>query len=1097
MTKEYLFSRPAPRTELGQPRVWALEASAGTGKTWNIENFVADYLADGTVSPSEVVVVTFTRAAAAELRSRIRRNLVAIAEGRFPNGTSFSTEERDCIRRAINSFGELRISTIHGFAQRTLQQMNVDLGELSDTSQSRDYIRSVVRDVVRSLPQDDLERLATLSLHPEGDEFKWFDKLVSLLNIASNHPDAEFISSQQSAALQADWQFFLDVANRCREEFRNRKAKLGHVDFSDLVSLLRDRLFDKEFARTVGSTFRVLLIDEFQDTDALQWQIFDSILDNQKPNQMVAMVVVGDPKQAIYSFRGGDVQVYREVVKPGTYETISGNRRSTKSFVEGANRFFNDLSDEEAAEAISDPKYYRFGATFSPQNEEAGFEVPPGYIVENTDIPYSDVRATGHLADVEYQPAGWRFRELEVTSSDALDKALWRDLPEYISRLVKDELIPDPQTGAPRPIRYDDICVLSASNKDIKKYAAMLERRGIPASIVGTTSVLDTSAALQWRYVLEAIRSPSRTSSARLLAQSWFGGERISDLIDNRNDPVWIQKKSQQLIEWHALFASGKRDQFFDAVVTESNVLSFLAKYQSGDRNITDLTHVAEVLRLRQFDSLNEMIDMLQSAELSSKEDDGEDADSPSSTLIRRIEGDQAAVRLMTIHASKGLQFPVVLVPKFTQSPNLSSGEIAYRVKTGSLTKTVIDASATSKTPGSNVKSVLGYSERNRLAYVAFTRAQVMNVLWTWKYRRLRPILRNYDGREWLSKQRVVEDTDHNPYFLWDDQPGSTPDKPSHPPAIFKTPVALRSEVPGALSSFTSFSRFLQTSEVPADGEQSDFEPEDTEGSSAILTPSLNTPSRSMYEAALLGKAIHRVLQNGVPDVTDEQFIMSSIRDAADEFGLYLDSTSDILSEAMQMVINALTGDLSQLEPGARLADLQASRQQNEVSFSFALPHAVTAKQIIDVIKEHESENPDFGHWLQQTTGKDIPVRGVLTGSIDTVLATEDDDPRFYIADYKTNRLPDGTDRYGREAMLRSMGHKHYHLQALIYLVALHRWLQARLGSTYNYETHVGGAAYLYLRGMNPTNPNSGVVVLRPSRACIEALSELFERGMP
>jgi exodeoxyribonuclease V beta subunit len=872
---------------------------------------------------------------------------------------------------------------------------------------------------------------------------------------------------------------------------------------------------------------RVLLIDEFQDTDGLQWEIFDGILSHQPEGHLVASVVVGDPKQAIYSFRGGDIQLYREVVKPGKFQTITGNRRSTRTFVEGANHFFASLSksEQEESNGSDKDKYYKFGAFFKKKKKgKASFEVRPDYIINDTEIGYIPVHAAGALADAAHQPVGWIFRELKSTISDDITQELRSDLPDYIGRLIETQYIPDPATGEKRLVRYEDICILANSNKDIKDYAAMLDRASIPATIIGTDNVLGSPAALQWRYLLEAVRSPSRLTSARLFAQSWFGGSDIDTVIASRTDASWLNPISQRLVQWHEGFVDGKRDQFFDVVVTESGVLSFLAQHQMADRNITDLLHIGEILRQRRFDSLTEMIDMLIAAEMSLKEQEALDADVGVDSFARRIEGDQSTVRLMTIHQSKGLQFPVVLLPKLSGKANVQAGEMAYRVSAQGTVKTVIDATTTGGTPGSTVKTTLNGAEQNRKGYVALTRAQVLNVLWTWKKNgSLRGMLRDHNGRRWLAgtlpvpseepaagkkSKSVNEDEGYSEeelaairsLFTWDAEPGIHL-TPSHERIdISKDSVHWKGEVPGRQASYSGFEKFLTTRSgthgTALNGDEGDYEPDNGEGQAAPVKQALDVPARRASEAAVFGRVIHHILQVGVPDPADSTAVAEQILTTAQAFGMQVDDEKATVDLASRILTNALTGDLSLIEPGSTLADYVGERQLNEVAFSFPFASALSSRDIMSIIRAHEADNPDFADWLAKTDGKDTPIRGILTGAIDTVLATSEAEPRFFIADYKTNKLSESWDSgYDRAALLRSMAKKHYHLQGVIYLVALHRWLQVRLGDAYDYDTHVGGAAYLYLRGMTSADPHQGVVVLKPSAACIQALSELFERG--
>ena len=198
----------------------------------------------------------------------------------------------------------------------------------------------------------------------------------------------------------------------------------------------------------------------------------------------------------------------------------------------------------------------------------------------------------------------------------------------------------------------------------------------------------------------------------------------------------------------------------------------------------------------------------------------------------------------------------------------------------------------------------------------------------------------------------------------------------------------------------------------------------------------------------------------------------------------------------VELVEKSLASQLGDIVPGTTLGDFGGRRRLPELGFDLVLRDSVNIFQFFEVLRRHLSDDPAFAPWLESVeVNRDSEMAGYFTGSIDAVLAAGNpDNPRFVLVDYKSNRL--GDDRpsdYDTPQLNAAMSEHHYQLQGLVYLVALHRFLRARLDQAYDYDAHIAGAAYLFLRGMRPDAPGSGVFTLRPPKACIEELSDLFD----
>jgi len=1052
MTSGYEFKRPAPSGPL-----WALEASAGTGKTWTIENFVAAYLADGTIHPEEIVVVTFTKAATAELRSRIRNNIAAIIRGEVPSSDAgYSETERKHLRKALSDYGHLRISTIHGFAQRCLANLGQSTDGQAVVSEDDAFRLSVLTDTLRSMGTEEITALA---------KYKgYFKDALAALKALSNNPAAKVRTSNPTTENLA----LVDFVERASEQAETRKRRLNQISLSDLLTTLDKQLDDPHHLATVARSIKVLLIDEFQDTDAVQWSIFKKIRD---AGSLTAFVVVGDPKQSIYGFRGGDVQVYREAVDPASANHLDGNRRSTASFVDGMNAFFAGTD---------------FGLSFTGANDHGNLVLDGGEAVRPASIEYYPVTAEGKLKGVTDTP-GWHFRRTIQTGAAARGEAI-SDMPAYIAGLLAGPGIPDPDTGIVRPVRLSDICILTGSNVHNETLARELMNSGVPVSLLGGGNIFSSEALNQWQHFLHALRRPTQPSSLRLFAWTWFGGSTVAEIVLNGDDETWLNQKQEHLLHLHGLFVTGKREQFFDDAIRETNILSFLAKHTNAARHITDIQHVAELLRLRTNESLDQLQDFLTRAS-SSADDENVDPEVEGGEWSRRVDGDAEAVQIMTIHKAKGLQFPIVLLPYMSNHPGDNKvNHIVYRAYDGVEGRTYLDLAFKSSDALKALFKAQQSSEVKRKAYVALTRAQIRNVLWTWKGGNApnQPVLRD-------EKWRSENVTEGSPFF-WDETPLQTYVPPTPQPKTMERARFTRSlAAPPRRNSYSSM--LHQLTERLVKSTEGDHE---SDGPDAGSTTSFAEPIDvlgGLRGSNRLGTAIHAVLesiaQDGLPE-GDE--LRSLVVMEAQKYGVILDSEQSggvSVDDLLELVRRALQGDLGLVAPGKTLKDFANGRILPEVGFDLTLRSSVSTEQVLDVLRRHVDGGSSVGRWLESTQGTATELHGYLTGSIDAILVSgSDDEPRFTLVDYKTNRLPGTMDPV--ESVKLAMVEHNYYLQAFIYLVALHRFVRSRLGDAYRYNQHIGGAGYLFLRAMADDSAGQGVVHISLTEKCVVDLSKLF-----
>ncbi len=497
---DYEPTGPLPDTRM------ALEASAGTGKTHALAGLAIRYLAETDLSTSELLVVTFTRAATGELRARVREMLVAVA-GQLSGGPPApSTSELaehlasadratrlERLDRAIAEFDAATITTIHGFAR----QARSLLGVAADVDPEARLVDDTEL-IVDAACSDVLAAAAAAADGKPGAELPPLRRLVAATGQALRLPDVRLVPNEGECGVSDADRVLRALVGRSIEEVAARRTRGGTVGFDDILSQLADALDGPRAPAVVGALrgrYRVALIDEFQDTDPVQWRIFSRLFGG--PGSGTTLVTVGDPKQAIFGFRGADVHTYLAAVGEGsgaTRRSLTVNWRSDGAVL-------------DALEALFD------GVAFGEQ-----------------DIPFVPVRPApdrrdrrmlhsgSPLSPLVIRPLtdpGIRRNENGTVRVDEAAPAVSRDLVSYLLDLLEHAEIPEGESGR-RAMRPSDVAVLVSTGRQGEEVLADLRDAGIPAVLTaGRLNVLDTPAAEQLRLLLDAMAWPSDTRRAR------------------------------------------------------------------------------------------------------------------------------------------------------------------------------------------------------------------------------------------------------------------------------------------------------------------------------------------------------------------------------------------------------------------------------------------------------------------------------------------------------------------------------------------------------------------------------------------------------
>jgi exodeoxyribonuclease V beta subunit len=1105
-----------------------LEASAGTGKTFTVAALATRYVAEGAAELSELLLVTFGRAATSELRDRVRERLVSAERAiRRPDARSSDddlvrhlasvpddelTRRQQRLTRALAQFDAATIATTHGFCQQMLVSLGVlgdvdadavlvpDLADLADEVVDDLYLQRYASSAEPALTVKDARAVARRAI---GDPQARLEPADAATDSLEGHRYA--------------------FARDASAELVRRKRARRLLDYDDLLVLLRDALLHPEHGaeacERVRSRYRVVLVDEFQDTDPVQWQILRSAFHGHR-----TLVLIGDPKQAIYAFRGGDVVAYLAAREDAdAAATLGRSWRSDEPLLRGLDRLMRGaaLGDDRIVVRQLDAQHHgrrlRGGAPVRLRHvtrDAFGLRGSKNPRVGDT----RTLVAHDVAADVVRQLQSSMLRDDdEAPAADDNGDVTWR------------------------PVRPGDIAVLTHRNADASAVRDALVEVGVPAVVSGLTSVFGTTAAQQWSTLLSALEQPGHTGRTAALALTPFVGwsaEQLASATDEQRDEL-----ADRVRQWAAVLDTHGVAALLETVTAEG-LAARLLRTTTGERELTDLRHVGQALHVAAVDEglgVAALADWLRRRTEEAEEDYAEERS-------RRLETDAAAVQVVTVHASKGLEFPLVYVPFAWDR---------FESKTPALLRFHDDEGTRILHVGGS--GSVGYSEARdrhlaeergedlRLLYVALTRARSQVVAW-WAPSSnsgagalTRMLLGSYGEGEQpparvtppsddqLAAQFArVADGEHVVVERVEAAPEPTswqPEKQVEPELLvdrFTRRLDLvwrRTSYSGITASaheqpagVTSEPESAATQDEPGDGPTAGEAQPFSAGAVADRDEQLVPPLAAMPGGTSFGTVVHAVLER--TDPTSADLHGELLRHCRDVVPTLSGVDPEALASALVPVLRTPLGPGS-ADPS--LTDVAAGDRLTELEFELPLAGGeravgvgATVGDVVQLLRRHLSADDLYAGYADHLDAAGLvgnPLRGYLTGSLDAVLRLRDHDgnPRYVVVDYKTNRLAPVSEQlttwhYRRDALVEAMTHAHYPLQLLLYSVALHRFLRWRQPH-YEPARHLGGGLYLFVRGMcGPDTPvvdgtRSGVLAWRPPDSLVTALSELLDTG--
>jgi exodeoxyribonuclease V beta subunit len=1216
-------------------------ASAGTGKTYAIAMLFVRLLVEARLPPSGILVVTFTEAATAELRDRVRASIregleIATGNPREPvDPTLKAIVERagdgaaERLRAALYEFDQAAISTIHGFCQRTLMEQAFQ-SDVTFNSELFGDARPLIDDLVldywarelsaatpelvmylrrqnftprsarslaytalrqpdtRILPEHAprvtpldpsqvwplFERVRQIWQHPDVDvgalirgskvnkrrytgrnTLRWLEQVNELFcfptrpllrlppslerfgsEVLRGDGGADIADEPVFFACEALWreqaraeafldsqamEFKLRLIAFLRSELPRTTKRQNRLSFDDLLQRLREALAPprgQALAQNLRERYPAALIDEFQDTDPVQYSIFEQIYRDSDGS----LFLIGDPKQAIYSFRGADVLTYlrAEAATPSARRhTMTVNYRSDPSLLSALNTLFarqrRPFLDEQ--------------------------------------IPYQPVSARPGRKDALRAADGTSLSTLEILFVDEqldpdtkLDPRWYgHELPRRVAREIADLLLSGARIDE-RALGPADVAVLTRTNDQAFQVQSALRELDVPAVVLGDKTVYRSTEAHELERLLRAIVEPSNAGLVKAALATELLGVSAPEICALEHDDSQWEAWLGDFRAWNTVWSQIGFVQMFRALMTRRFIQERLLKLNDGERRMTNLLHLAELLHSAAVRSHLGPTGLL--AFLSQqirREAFGVEADAEQI----RLESDARAVKITTMHKSKGLEYPVVFCPylwgAMLRHPNDTSPR--FHLPDGDI---ALDLGSSEREENQARAEREVYAENLRLAYVALTRARhrctlVWGKIGTYASSPLGYLLhpiergsldfldapaandtadaarsegeapaadvtRQQQHLRGLSSADMLAELERLSQcreIVLRRIPPQTPPGPGLARPYTSRGLEHRAATARIDHRFrtSSFSALTTSSEVlgrHATGAAEllpdhDVAPDD-ELSQAPPQPDTPLVLADFPRGAKAGSFFHELFEHSDFTAPRPAPLLDLAREKLAVYRFPVEPWEQRVCRGIWSVLDTPLAEHTGASP-LELGKVPLARRLNELEFCLpvlergkpagAREHALDAGRLARVFRQHPSPALPASYAEALATLDFVPLVGFLRGYIDLVVMHEG---RYFVFDYKTNHLGDTAADYGPAGLAEGMRHGHYFLQYHLYALAVHRYLARRLAD-YRYDSHFGGVYYLFIKGMHPELGASGVFYEKPPLERLMALSELLE----
>lgn len=872
-----------------------------------------------------------------------------------------------------------------------------------------------------------------------------------------------------------------------RKRYDQVKQRLAQMTYDDMLTRLDKALQGDNglrLADVIRQQYPYALFDEFQDTDPIQYRIISTLYPSRGAADL-GCFMIGDPKQAIYSFRGADIFTYLKAHQAtvGRHYTLGTNYRSTTALVNAINQVFlrADRQDEGA---------FRFK------------------IGNGNPLPFIAVNAKGR--DDEWIVNSQTAPALTVWHWETTDPIGMPDYRETMAETTASEIVRllnrasaetgfKAQSGEVKPLQPSDIAILVRSGTEAKIMRSALASRQLRSVYLSERdsiyASLEAADLLLW---LKAMAEPRNERKVRAALSTATIGWHYRTLQQLTQDELSWEQQLERFIQYQTRWQQDGILPTLRQLMDDYGLHARLTDGNEGERCLTNLLHLAELLQQAssQFEGKQALIRHL-AEEIAATDQANEEN-------VIRLESDANLIKVITIHKSKGLEYPLVFLPFICSFREANSRSPYYRYHDADQ-NLCIDFDKGDETKALSDKERL--QEDIRLVYVAMTRAQYacwlgiapiksgntricqleksgMGYLLGWQSGmaanalagQLAELKGNCDAIAITALPQISRD----PYLPSERQEQRNSPRLSAAKITDHWWIASYSALQTE-KTLTQYDDFY----LPNEPETAHDDKHNDEADSH-LSPLPKTLSgiHSLPRGAGPGILIHELLEQcgrvgfqtvwSAPEVREQ--LIGNVFSHSD-----WDGQRNIISVALMewLAMPLLEGD------DVRLCDLATDHYQAELEFLLGADNADTYT-LDNLVTQHIAAGKPRPRLLQ------AQVNGLLKGFMDLVFVHNQ---KYYVADYKFNSLGDNDAAYTQEALEATLLEKRYDLQYALYLLALHRLLKARLGTDYGYDTHIGGALYLFLRGS--TSPSCGRIFDKPPESLIDGLDKLFCGSLP
>jgi len=1092
-----------------------IEASAGTGKTYSIAILLLRLLLEKRILIQQILLVTFTKAAAAELKERAALFIrIAIQEADCENeneardqkiwrivqksSTESSTSSvKECLNQALLDLDKAAMQTIHSFCQailteyafETKQAFGCPLQNENDElinrfidaywRQSIAPLDVAVHKILYSNCRELIGKatqcvLSNQKFHGEPANFEAIERLTEIENEISNYFQnkketyiirikntvlknfgdsnknklIKLISTETNLFLLFNketkfkiTEIFAEEIAKCKnwkQEIESIKKGINHKIIDEgsqfVARKTKEYLIEKNFLtydalienlhavkdelplkKLMQTKYKAVFIDEFQDTDKLQYEIFESFFQHSGG----FLCYIGDPKQSIYAFRKADLNTYFKAKKQVEHLwTMNVNYRSTGPYIEAMNHFFK---------------------------EDATLKT---FHYEHDEIQYHAVQSSEkntHLKGITSETQPVQAPLQIITNNTPKDKRLANVCNLVVTLLSGGYKLNN------KPIIPSDFGILVRSNYEGKDIKALLEKKGIPAVVIDDSSIFSSNEAKDLSFLLNAVLVPNKSNIDTFLLTNLVGYTIETLPLIDHDTVLNIFRNYLRIWKENGIYA------MLHKFLTDFSIeTKWTSDEKIGHRVLSNTYQIIELLQdvstKQNYTPTKTYAFLIRAIQNLEKNKDA---------FAKRIERDEAAVKIATIHKSKGLEYNIVVLPSLDFNKEIRDGINSFKMEQNDRIDYLFSISPLPEAHN-NLLLEQNEQENRRLQYVALTRARYSSFVFvdtdsknsTIKLfiHKLNKQISDYEG---FIKITPVEEMELQEIIYTNNYTKNT-----------LLPKNFPSNTPFDANWHKMSYSFLAAAHR-----------------SFFKESSMNYPNNyDHFIFHLLDKGMHvgNMLHNlfeyldFTSDKEWEQVIAISLQKfTPTQKENYAPWMLPFIKQVLNANINVDNRTVFQLK------DICNEFKINELEFDFKLPNDFNSKALETLFGPNDIEqiHTNFGE-----------VKGMMTGLVDLFF---EHNGCFYILDWKSNYLGDTIEQYEGSFLNEAMNESNYHLQYCIYSVAMKRFLESKLGEKFQYEQHFGGVIYLFLRGLRE-NKASGVYTTKLSLEKVEQLEQLL-----